>query len=152
MPSDNELQRLAMAANALRPEWPVRSLLTLLTKHAARPYRDLAVALAWIATDAATKTPARLAEAGPWWTATSMTEGRGPGQSKMQCSEHENWHSAHCPECVALAVPKPEGFVVPKRKWTMAHGFVLDLDDVTAGADELESVRAKADTENEATL
>jgi hypothetical protein len=115
MPTDNELQRLAMAANAIRPEWPVRSLVTLLTKHAARPYRDLAVALAWIATDARTKTPARLSEAGPWWTATSMTEGRGPTQSRMRCSEHGEFHAGHCPECVALAVPRPESCVVPRR-------------------------------------
>lgn len=115
MPTDNETQRLAMAVNAIRPEWPVRSLVTLLTKHAARPYRDLAVALAWIATDARTKTPARLAEAGPWWTATSMTEGQGPTQSRMRCSEHGEHHAGHCPDCVALAVPKPVGFVVPKR-------------------------------------
>ena len=35
MTTDNELQRLAMATNAIRPEWPIRSLVTLLTKHAA---------------------------------------------------------------------------------------------------------------------
>ena len=115
MATDNELQRLAMAANAIRPEWPVRSLVTLLTKHAARPYRDLAVALAWIATDARTKTPARLSEAGPWWTATSMTEGQGPSQSRMRCAEHGEHHAGHCPECVKAAVPKPADFVVPKR-------------------------------------
>jgi hypothetical protein len=115
MPSENQIERLAAMANQLRPEWPIRSLLTILTKHAARPYRDLAVALTWIATDARTKTPARLAEAGPWWTATSMTEGTGPGQSRMRCSEHGERHAGHCPECVALAVPKPDDFVVPRR-------------------------------------
>jgi hypothetical protein len=115
MPSQNEIERLAAMANQLRPEWPVRSLVTLLTKHAARPYRDLAVTLAWIATDAQTKTPARLSEAGPWWTATSMTEGQGPTQSRMRCATHAGNHAGHCQICVDLAVPKPEGFVVPKR-------------------------------------
>ena len=121
MTTDNELQRLAMAGNALRPEWPIRSLLTLLTKHAARPYRDLAVALAWIATDARTKTPARLAEAGPWWTATSMTEGQGPSQSRMRCPDHERHHAGHCPDCIAAAVDRPTYVVVPIRS---KHVFV----------------------------
>ena len=50
-----EAERLAAAANALRPDWPVSSLLTYLSKHKARAYRDVAVALAWIATDPQTK-------------------------------------------------------------------------------------------------
>ena len=116
MPSDNEVQRLAAMTNAIRPEWPVKSLVTLLARdHAARPYRDLAVALAWIATDARTKTPARLSEAGPWWTATSMTEGQGPTQSRMRCAEHSEHHAGHCPSCVEAAVPRPADFVVPVR-------------------------------------
>ena len=114
MTTDNELQRLAAMANALRPEWPIRSLLTLLTKHAARPYRDLAVALAWVATDARTKTPARLAEAGPWWTATSMAEGAGPGQSSPMCPEHTDQKAGHCGGCVAASVPRPDWLVVPR--------------------------------------
>ncbi len=116
MPSENEIQRLAAATNQIRPEWPVKSLVTFISRdHAARPYRDLAVALAWIATDARTKTPARLSEAGPWWTATSMTEGAGPGQSRMRCATHESFHAGHCPECVAASVPRPADFEVPQR-------------------------------------
>lgn len=67
----NELERIAAAAHALRPDWPLPSLLThLKANHGTRPYRDLAVAMAWIATDPDTKTPARLKENGPWWEAT----------------------------------------------------------------------------------
>src|ERR1035437_658453 len=116
MPSMNEIERLAAATNAIRPEWPVKSLITILARdHVARPYRDLAVALAWIATDARTKTPARLAEAGPWWTATSMTEGRGPGQTVMRCPDHSAYKAGGCPACVKAAVPKPDDFVGPIR-------------------------------------
>jgi len=68
----NELQRIAAMANALRPEWKTSSILTnLQANHGTRPYRDLAVALAWIATDPDTLTPGRLLEAGPWWEATT---------------------------------------------------------------------------------
>jgi len=75
MPTQNELERLAAMANQLRPEWPVRSVLTTLTRdHAARAYRDLAVALTWIACDPETKNPGRLAEDGPWWRATSPVD------------------------------------------------------------------------------
>ena len=116
MATDNEIQRLAAMTNALRPEWPVKSLVTFINRdHAARPYRDLAVALAWIATDARTKTPARLSEAGPWWTATSMTEGQGPTQSRMRCVTHPEQKAGACAECFKAAVPMPEGFAAPKR-------------------------------------
>jgi len=164
MPTENQIERLAMAANALRPEWPTRSIVThLQSKHAGRPYRDLAVALAWIATDAKTQTPARLAEAGPWWTATSMTESAGPGQSRMQCPVHSEHHAGHCPNCIAQAVPKPEYVVVPphtrSRDWT-PKPVTADLAAVREKADRalepagapadvaLESVRAKADAES----
>jgi hypothetical protein len=72
MIDDNALTRLAAMAHALRPDWPSKSLLTYLhAHHAGRPYRDLAVALTWVAADSATKTPARLDENGPWWQAAA---------------------------------------------------------------------------------
>ncbi len=117
MATSNEIQRLAAAANALRPEWPVSSLITLLsTKQATRPYRDLAVALAWVATDATSKTPARLSEAGPWWSATSMSEGIGPSQLTQHCPEHPAQKAGNCRACKAAAVPKPDWFVVPNHE------------------------------------
>lgn len=68
----HELQRLAAMGNALRPDWAVGSLLThLQANYGTKPYRDIAVALAWIATDPDTATPARMKEAGPWWAATT---------------------------------------------------------------------------------
>lgn len=62
-----ELARLAAMGNLLRPEWPTTSLATYLRRHAHRPYRDVAVALAWVAADPDTKTPARMDGPGPWW-------------------------------------------------------------------------------------
>jgi hypothetical protein len=67
-----ELARLASAAHEYRPDWPKQSILTSLHPFAMRAYRDVAVALAWIATDPDTKTPARLHEDGPWWLATRL--------------------------------------------------------------------------------
>lgn len=67
-----ELARLAAMSHELRPDWPKQSILSGLHPLAMRAYRDVAVALAWIATDPDTKTPARLHEDGPWWQATRL--------------------------------------------------------------------------------
>ena len=72
MATINELERVAAMAVALRPDWVLQSVLTnLKANHGTRPFRDLAVAVAWIATDPDTLTPGRLLEAGPWWAATT---------------------------------------------------------------------------------
>jgi hypothetical protein len=75
MPSPAEIARLAAAVNLLRPDWPTASLQTYLaSSHAQRPIHDLAVALVFVATDPATKTPKRLGENGPWWHATRAVD------------------------------------------------------------------------------
>lgn len=71
MASKTEIARLAAALNRLRSDWPASSVLTYLQReHAARPWRDLAVAATWVACDLSSITPARLGENGPWWAAT----------------------------------------------------------------------------------
>src|SRR4051812_32951410 len=67
----NEKDRIAAAIHALRPDWPVKSLRTILDdpKLSDQPRRDVAVALTWIACEAESKTPARVLESGPWWRA-----------------------------------------------------------------------------------
>ena len=107
MPSDTELERLAAMGNALRPEWPTKSLLThLRNQHAARAYRDLAVALAYIATDPKTLTPARLAENGPWWR-TTEEQTRTPVGRRIPCPFHDDQPASRCTTCRDEAVPPP---------------------------------------------
>ena len=117
MATDNELSRLADMAATLRPEWPARSVRTILARdHRDRAYADLAVALAALATDPATKTPARLAEHGHWWLATRHLAGRsevvevGPGRGTPRCDqpghEHETAHA--CRACRAEAIARPD--------------------------------------------
>lgn len=110
MASDNELTRLADMAAALRPEWPARSVRAhLRAHHADRAYADLAVALAALATDPDTKTPARLAEHGHWWLATRFLAGRsevpevGPGRHQEPCARpgHEHEPQRTCRLCRA---------------------------------------------------
>lgn len=69
--NEHDRDRIAAAMNAVRPDWPINSLRTLLDRPqlADRPRRDVFVALAWVACETATATPARVLEAGPWWRA-----------------------------------------------------------------------------------
>ena len=71
--NDHEAQRIAAAMHAARPDWPTASLLTLLRKNLIdRPRRDVFVALAWVASEPNTATPARVLEIGPWWRAAGV--------------------------------------------------------------------------------
>lgn len=72
--NNHEIERIADAINRLRPDWPVRQLRTLLAdpRLADRPRRDVTVALAWVACEAATHNPYRVLEAGPWWQAAGV--------------------------------------------------------------------------------
>lgn len=104
--NDHEIQRIAAAAHQLRPDWPASSVATLIRKNLAdRPRRDVAVALAWVACETATSTPARVLETGPWWRAAGVegTTRREPfdptttcgicGQPEHRCNA--NPHSGH---------------------------------------------------------
>ena len=107
-----EMQRAANSANALRPDWPARSLLTLIRDNlAARPYRDVVLALGWVATDPTTRTPARVLQDGPWWEigrpatkpATKTTH-----VPEHPCPDHPQHRSWACPECASDFAPMPD--------------------------------------------
>lgn len=72
--NETERDRIAAAIHQLRPDWPAPSIRTLLDRPtlAHRPRRDVAVALAWIACESSSQTPARVVEAGPWWQAAGV--------------------------------------------------------------------------------
>jgi len=98
--NDHEIERIAAAFHALRPDWPASSLRTMLTKRAANmARRDVCVMLAWIACDTASSTPARMFESGPWKRAAAI-EGeqtlRPPSYSALcnDCGKPED-HAIH---------------------------------------------------------
>lgn len=71
--NEHEIDRLASAFHVLRPDWPHASLRTFIAKNLAhRPRRDVAVALAWVASESNSATPARVLTAGPWWKAAAV--------------------------------------------------------------------------------
>lgn len=116
--SATEIDRLSCMANALRPDWPVNSLRTFISQHRGRAYRDVAVALAWIATDAHTNTPARLNEAGPWWRATTAGDGSTPLSSyRVMCDDHPT-EVMPCQTCKAETERmSDEEFAQVQRMW-----------------------------------
>lgn len=70
--NEHEIDRIASAFHVLRPDWPHASLRTFIANNLAnRPRRDVAIALAWVACESNTATPARVLENGPWWKATN---------------------------------------------------------------------------------
>jgi hypothetical protein len=99
MISRDETERLAAMANALRPDWPVKSLATFIVNELTRrTYREVAIALAWVATDPATDTPKRMLEAGPWWNA-SRAQAATVSVVVTRCGEHPEHPAARCPAC-----------------------------------------------------
>ena len=99
MISRDETERLAAMANALRPDWPLKSLTTFIVNELTRrTYREVAIALAWIATDPATDTPKRMLEAGPWWNA-SRAQAATVSAVVTRCGEHPEHPAARCPLC-----------------------------------------------------
>ncbi len=103
MISRDETERLAAMANSLRPDWPVKSLVTFIVNELTRrTYREAAIALAWVATDPATDTPKRMLEAGPWWNA-SRAQAATVSVVVTRCGEHPAHPAAHCPECPSPA-------------------------------------------------
>jgi hypothetical protein len=103
--NENEADRLAAMATALRPDWPLASIRTLLARPevANRSRRDVAVALAWVACESATKTPARVLEAGPWWQAANH-ERTGRTSYDVPCPDHPD-EVLPCGRCAAATAP-----------------------------------------------
>lgn len=152
--NESETRRLAHATNELRPDWPVSSLTTFIRNNLAnRPYRDAAVALAWVATDQsieggpASTTPKRVLENGPWWRA-ALIDGPPvaarphPLKAGEDCPRHLGQPAANCGGCRAdqLAEDKPPS---PEPSWIPG--------DTAAGAravrDALRAVRGNGNDE-----
>ena len=61
-----QIERIAAALHALRPDWPIASLAKFVQDRANQPMTDLLVQLVLVAVDPETKTPARIDQDGPW--------------------------------------------------------------------------------------
>jgi hypothetical protein len=98
----HEAERIAAAMHEARPDWPTSSVLTLIRKSLLdKPRRDVFVALAWVASEPNSHTPARVLESGPWWRAAGVEGAAGttnepepapPGPPKGWRSDDEPHH------------------------------------------------------------
>jgi hypothetical protein len=118
--NDQELTRLADMGTALRPDWRAGSLRVFLSRNlGTRAYADVAVALAVVATDERTKTPALLLEHGPWWSAVATARGQQtqtPGSGKEPACDrvgHEHELARNCRACRAEELAETEADRTP---------------------------------------
>lgn len=118
--TDVEVSRIADATAAARPDWSARSIRSIVAARLRdRAFADVLVALAVVAADPASETPARVLEPGPWWTATranrptDATFTPGPGADPA-CTQpgHEHERAANCRACraeqLAAVVDEPD--------------------------------------------
>ena len=132
MPSTDEIQRIATAMNAIRPDWRYTSLVTFLTNHHAnRAYRDLAIAAIAVATDPRTTTPNLLNEHGPWWIASQTVVGARqtasgvPTPGSHRCPEHPHELASNCRACAVDAynpTDRPTLTITPAQAALNADG------------------------------
>ena len=138
--NEYEAERIAQAINVLRPDWPVRSLITLMGREQLRhrPRRDVLVAFAWVAAETNTSNPGRVLEAGPWWKAVAADGSTGGHPHPLragdpeECRTHPGQHRDHCGPCASEAAPEPTYGIAPMDADTNGLG-----DDETHAYDGL---------------
>ena len=133
--NEYEAERIAQAINVLRPDWPVRSLITLMGREQLRhrPRRDVLVAFAWVAAETNTSNPGRVLEAGPWWKAVAADGSTGGHPHPLRASDpeecriHAGQHRDHCSGCqadslVGDSTPTPQRQRTgPTEEWKVAR-------------------------------
>lgn len=130
---DHDAQRIAAALHAARPDWPASSLLTLIRKKLIdRPRRDVFVALAWVASEPASHTPARVLEQGPWWKAAGV-EGAVKGRRDWPDDAHRcSVCSLHRVKCRRLWAGNHEFLPATHREAIDVSRAVAGLRDIKA--------------------
>ena len=108
MITEQQARALAFLLNAIRPDWPQPSLVTLIGQHTEVPSLSaLTIAAVTKARDHTCKTPAPIFTPGPHWPAEDRaTIPRGP-----DCPDHVGETAATCRCChadVKLGIRPPE--------------------------------------------
>lgn len=113
-------EALTALLHQLRRDWGLPGIAAALRKTATLGApADIAVAACRCAANPQMRTPALIPEPGPHWQGTETGQRMAP----VMCVEHPQHPARNCLECVALAVPPPLDFVVPKRD-KHVHEFV----------------------------
>ena len=125
--NEHEADRIAVAINTLRPDWPIKQLRTLCAHPdmVRRPRLDAAIALVAVACDSESKTPYRVLETGPWWHAAAAAAGDNhqaptrayPPKLEDACELHGGW-ATNCPGCAAEQLAGDDRATRPAEKGT----------------------------------
>ena len=108
---------IADAINRLRPRWTTDELMTVMGDpriRERRNMRDVASALAWLALDVGTQSPARLFAPGQWWQNAKAVEHIGPVAPVYRYPAHDDCHECGGPK-TAHPLRTCPGYVEPVR-------------------------------------
>ncbi|MGI8682054.1 MAG: hypothetical protein ACR2JO_07985 [Mycobacteriales bacterium] len=137
MMEQTDIARLASMANGLRPDWPNASIYTFIARNlSTRAYRDVAVALAWVAADQNTDTPARILEPGPWWRAATVENPGGNIAPKLDetCPVHPAYRASNCGGCRADELAGDDRPTPPEQRRPDRAANIAGLRAALAGA------------------
>ena len=110
--SQSQGQALTALLHTIRRDWGLAGITAALKK--ASPLgsaAEVAVAACRCAANEDMRTPALIADPGPHWHGLAA----GSRLAPVMCVTHPEQKAGSCEACVKAAVPKPAGFVVPKR-------------------------------------
>ena len=110
--SQSQGQALTTLIHQLRKDWGLAGITAALKK--ASPLgsaAEVAVAACRCAADPDMRTPGLIPTPGPHWHGLAA----GSRLAPVMCVTHPEQKAGSCKACVKAAVPKPAGFVVPKR-------------------------------------
>ena len=110
--SQSQGQALTALLGTIRKDWGLPGITAALKK--ASPLgsaAEVAVAACRCAADPDMRTPALIPTPGPHWQGLAA----GSRLAPVMCVTHPEQKAGSCKACVKAAVPKPAGFVVPKR-------------------------------------
>ena len=97
-----QIERIAAAIHALRPDWPIPSLKKFVSDRAHQPMTDLLVQLTIVAVDPETKTPARIDQDGPWKQALGYRPAEHNTSAHIpRASSDDCWICSRRPEACA---------------------------------------------------
>ena len=107
-----KLQALTALLHQIRKDWDLPGIRAALGRatHLGSA-ADLAVAACRCAADPEMRTPGLIPQPGAHWHGTAT----GKRMAPTMCPDHPAHKAGDCCVCISLAVPKPEGFVVPRR-------------------------------------
>ena len=110
--SQSQGEALTALLHTIRRDWGLAGITAALKK--ASPLgsaAEVAVAACRVAANEGIRSPSLIADPGPHWQGLAA----GSRLAPIMCVTHPEQKAGSCQKCTDLAVPKPDGFKIPKR-------------------------------------